>query len=147
MGFSCSLLQAANPTHAVTASTPASPKVMILLRFMSSPIDGLIFFIIKYCRLFFNPILLFSRFVFDFLSAALLNCRLRISDKKRSGCPLRNFCNSVYSLEPVSISEPMMSFWKQPNKIMTGSTQITDAAMTGAKLFANVLCDSIVEIA
>ncbi len=37
-----------------------------------------------------------------------------------------------YSLEPVSIKDPMMSFWKQANRIMTGMTQTTEPAMTAA---------------
>ena len=41
------------------------------------------------------------------------------------------FCRNGYSLEPVSIKEPMMSFWKHPNRMMTGRTQTTEAAMTG----------------
>ena len=38
----------------------------------------------------------------------------------------------TYSLEPVSISELMMVFWKQANRIMTGRTQSTEPAMTTA---------------
>lgn len=36
-----------------------------------------------------------------------------------------------YSLEPVSMSEPMIIFWKIANRIMTGRTHMTAAAMTG----------------
>ena len=38
----------------------------------------------------------------------------------------------TYSLEPVSISELMIVFWKQANRIMTGRTQSTEPAMTTA---------------
>ena len=49
--------------------------------------------------------------------------------KKRSRSSV--FLLSVYSLEPVSISEPMIIFWKIANRMMTGRTHMTAAAMTG----------------
>ena len=49
--------------------------------------------------------------------------------KKRSRSSV--FLLSAYSLEPVSISEPMIIFWKIANRMMTGRTHMTAAAMTG----------------
>ena len=51
------------------------------------------------------------------------------AQKKRSRSSV--FLLSVYSLEPVSISEPMIIFWKIANRMMTGRTHMTAAAMTG----------------
>ncbi len=50
---------------------------------------------------------------------------------KKNGAETPFFLLSVYSLEPVSISEPMIIFWKIANRMMTGRTHMTAAAMTG----------------
>ena len=50
---------------------------------------------------------------------------------KNGATPLRSEWD--YSLEPVSISEPIISFWKHANRMSTGSTHSTDAAMTGPR--------------
>ena len=50
---------------------------------------------------------------------------------QKNGAEAPFFLLSVYSLEPVSISEPMIIFWKIANRMMTGRTHMTAAAMTG----------------
>lgn len=45
-----------------------------------------------------------------------------------------------YSLEPVSMMEPMMVFWKIPNSTSTGMSASTEAVMTSAELKSALLC-------
>ena len=55
-----------------------------------------------------------------------------VAMRQQNGHICARFLFAAYSLDPVSIKEPIMSFWKQPNRIRTGRTHTTEAAMTGA---------------
>ena len=52
-----------------------------------------------------------------------------------------------YSLEPVSISEPMIIRWKIANRMMTGRTHITAAARIGPWLTSKFVFVSMSHIA
>ena len=78
--------------------------------------------------------------LFSSLPPAAIVCRNRLplcrksSDsearRKKRSTELR-FFQIAYSLEPVSMSEPMIIFWNTANRMMTGRTHMTAPAMTG----------------